>query len=101
MKEVDVDDNLGRSVQFGYRTQPHPGDENRVFGVPTIRSDIKQPNIIGLADPNNYGNEPQVIELLFPEKYSNRGLSQDDFNLPKSKAEVLSFLYDHTYPFID
>jgi EF-hand domain-containing family member B len=87
-KEVETDFNLGKSVQFGYRTTPHPGDEDRVFGVPTIRSDIKQPECASIADPNNYGNEPQVIQLLFPEKFSNRGLSQEDFNAPRSKEQV-------------
>ncbi len=39
-KEVEVDRDLGKSVKFGYRNNPKPGDENRIFGVPTIRSDI-------------------------------------------------------------
>ncbi len=30
---------------------------------------------MSVADPNNYGDEPQVIELLFPEKFTFRGLS--------------------------
>ena len=87
-KEVASDKDLGRSVQFGYRNTPHCGDEDRIFGVPTIRSDIECPNNRSIADPNNYGNEPQVIQLLFPDKFSNRGLSQEDFNEPRSKQEV-------------
>ncbi len=75
LKEVAIDDDLGRSNKFGYRNVVKPGDENRIFGVPTIRSDILQPNNKSVADPNNYGYEPQVIELLFPQKYTNRGLS--------------------------
>jgi len=40
-KEVQPDRDLGHSIKFGYRNAPHPGDENRIFGVPTIRSDIE------------------------------------------------------------
>ena len=31
------DENLGKSAKFGYRNQVRDGDENRIFGVPTIR----------------------------------------------------------------
>jgi hypothetical protein len=41
LKEVLVDKNLGKTLKFGYRNIVKPGDENRIFGVPTIRSDIK------------------------------------------------------------
>lgn len=60
-KEVQPDKDLGKSIQFGYRNTPHNGDEERVFGVPTIRSDIPNPGLRSIADPNNYGDEPQVI----------------------------------------
>jgi len=88
IKEVQVDDDLGKTNKHGYRNIPKEGDEDRIFGVPTIRSDIKQPKNVSVADPNNYGTEPQVIELLFPEKYTNRGLSQEDFNELKTKQEI-------------
>lgn len=40
-KEVRVDKDLGKTTQFGYRNITKNGDENKVFGVPTIRTDIK------------------------------------------------------------
>jgi len=30
----------------------NPGDEQRMFGIPTIRSDIKKPNLQSVADVN-------------------------------------------------
>jgi len=31
-------------VRYGFKNEPLPGDEERVFGVPSIRNDIKKPN---------------------------------------------------------
>ena len=41
-----------------------------------------------VADPQNYGDEPRAIELLFPEQYSHLGLDQVDFVKLRSKEEV-------------
>jgi len=57
-KEVMPDKDLGKTLNFGYRNITKQGDEDRVFGVPTIRNDISEPGIKSIADPNNYGNEP-------------------------------------------
>ena len=43
---------------------------------------------MSVADPNNYGDEPQVIELLFPEKFTFRGLDQGDFNELRCKNDI-------------
>lgn len=49
-----------------------------MFGVPTIRKDIKKKGIKSVADINNYGDEPAAIHLLNPEKFSAMGLSPAD-----------------------
>lgn len=46
------DDDLGRCSKIGSRNIPKEGDENRLFGVPTIRYDIKKPERQSVADPN-------------------------------------------------
>lgn len=43
-KESQPDKDLGHTNRFGFRNVVKEGDENRVFGVPTIRSDIKAPS---------------------------------------------------------
>jgi len=58
-KQNKEEDSLGRSTRYGYRNVPMPGDEGRVFGVPTIRSDIEKPKTRSVADPNV--NKIQVI----------------------------------------
>lgn len=44
------DEDLGRSTKHGFRNMTKPGDENRVFGVPTIRDDIAKPKLKSVAD---------------------------------------------------
>lgn len=46
------DDDLGKSNRHGFRNIVKEGDENRMFGVPTIRYDIKKPARVSVADPN-------------------------------------------------
>jgi EF-hand domain-containing family member B len=50
--EVRPDDNLGKTNKYGFRNITKEGDENRVFGVPTIRYDIPKPIQQSVADPN-------------------------------------------------
>jgi len=47
---VRPDDDLGRTNKFGFRNITKEGDENRVFGVPTIRYDIPKPARQSVAD---------------------------------------------------
>lgn len=41
--EVRPDDDLGKSNRHGFRNIVKEGDDQRLFGVPTIRYDIKKP----------------------------------------------------------
>lgn len=50
------DDDLGRTNKYGFRNITKEGDENRVFGVPTIRYDIPKPARQSVADPNVFKN---------------------------------------------
>jgi len=58
------------------------------FGVPTIRNDIKKPNMRSIADPNNYGDEPNSVGLLFPQRFSDIGVGKDDFEALRPKEEI-------------
>jgi 3D (Asp-Asp-Asp) domain-containing protein len=66
----------------------HPEDSNRVFGVPTIRTDIPKKDKKSIADHQNYGNEPGAVELLFPSSYLEFGVTEEDFNAPRTKDEI-------------
>jgi hypothetical protein len=51
-QEAYKDDGLGKSTKIGSRNIPKESDQDRVFGVPTIRTDIKKPQQKSVADPN-------------------------------------------------
>lgn len=46
------DSDLGGANRIGFRNVTKPGDESRIFGVPTIRSDINKKTMKSIADPN-------------------------------------------------
>lgn len=50
LEEVQPDADLGKSNRLGYRNITHTGDENRSFGLPTIRDDVKKPQLKSVAD---------------------------------------------------
>ena len=53
-----------------------------------------KPAVKSVADPNviiimkNYGDENRVVELLFPHKFSERGVGPEDFDQLRSRLEV-------------
>jgi len=87
-KQVKEDEALGRSTRHGFRNVPKPGDETRVFGVPTIRNDVKKPSMRSVADANNYGDEPASVGLLFPQRFSEMGVGNQDFEALRPKEQI-------------
>lgn len=45
------DPNLGKTTKFGWRNSPMQGDEERTFGVPSIRDDIPRPKKESVTNP--------------------------------------------------
>ena len=79
-KELQPDKDLGVCVRPGTRNQVRrPEDENRSFGCPTIRTDIPFKEKRSVADYNNYGDEPEVIDVLFPSTFTEIGITEYDF----------------------
>lgn len=77
---MQPDDDLGRSTKVGTRNVVRkPEDNNRVFGTPTIRTDIPFKDKRSIADFNNYGDEPEAIDLLFPSTFTEMGITEYDF----------------------
>ncbi len=65
-----------------------PEDENRIFGCPTIRTDIPFKEKRSVADYNNYGDEPEAIDILFPSTFTEMGITEYDFQLPRRRDEI-------------
>ena len=41
-----------------------------------------------MADYNNYGDEPEVIDVLFPSTFTEIGITEYDFQLPRRRDEI-------------
>ena len=86
-KELQPDKDLGKSIKQGTIRNV---DTNRVFGVPTIRTDIPFKEKRSVADYQNYGDEPEAIDLLFPSTFTEIGITEYDFQLPRPMEEIKS-----------
>lgn len=81
IKEVMPDNDLGRCTKVGSRNVVRKeSDRNRAFGVPSVRTDIPNKKMKSVADHQNYGDEPEAIDLLSPSTFVELGISEVDFN---------------------
>lgn len=83
------DHDLGKSVKPNCRNVVRkPEDQFRSFGVPTIRKDIPFKNFRSVADYQNYGDEPEAIDLLFPSSNTELGIEENDFRKMRTREEI-------------
>lgn len=88
-KELEPDFDLGRSTKLGCRNEVrNEKDIDRTFGVPTIRLDIPYKEKKSVADHQNYGDEPDAVDLLFPNTFTELGVSDYDFAALRSRDEI-------------
>mmetsp|Transcript_23843 Transcript_23843/g.28802 ORF Transcript_23843/g.28802 Transcript_23843/m.28802 type:complete len:451 (+) Transcript_23843:210-1562(+) len=93
--EQAPDADLGKSIKKGFR---NVADEERVFGAPTIRTDIgKRGSYLGgthkaFADNNDYGEEPDASALLYPPPAAERGVNEEHYLQAYSKEQLREFL---------
>jgi len=89
IEEQMPDPDLGKTLQPGWRNL---SETNRAFGVPNVRTDMPMPRIRSVADNQNYGDEPDAKELLYPSKHAWKGVAVDDFFAPRNFDEILSVM---------
>lgn len=63
-------------------------DQHRTFGCPTVRTDIPKKKLKSVADHQNYGDEPEAVDVLFPSSHTEIGIDENDFSRPRSKAYI-------------
>lgn len=79
-KELGPDKDLGKSLKPNCTNQVRrPEDVDRSFGCPTIRTDVPFKVKRSVADYNNYGDEPEAVDLLFPATFTELGVTEYDF----------------------
>lgn len=75
--EMMPDKDLGQCIKPGCKNEVrNKNDLNRVFGAPTIRMDIPFKEKKSMADHQNYGDEPEAIDLLYPNTFTELGISE-------------------------
>lgn len=82
------DKDLGKTNRFGFRNSVKDGDEARQFGVPTIRKDILKKDFKSVADPNNYGDEASVVQLLYPDYWLRYGIDAKEFTRHRDLEDI-------------
>lgn len=89
INEQMPDRDLGISTRrLAKNSQVPENYEDRAYGVPSIRYDLKPPSKRSVADPHNYGNESNCKGLLYPTRFAVDGVDEEDFIAVRSKQEV-------------
>ena len=70
---------------------------DKTFGIPSIRNDLPKKKFVSVTDTNNYGNEKDAFELLYPHPCAPRGIDDEDFDKLYSKQEIIGFLEENDY----
>ncbi|KAF1320964.1 hypothetical protein FI667_g12189, partial [Globisporangium splendens] len=83
--EQQPDADLGRAVNYGWKNS---SAETRAFGVPSIRSDIPLPSKRSIADGQNYGDDCNAKELLYPEEFASSSIQDDEFVQPRDRKQL-------------
>ena len=60
----------------------------QIYGVPTVRHDIKAPRKQSIANSQNYGNEPNSRQLIHPAAMVERGVHEQHFLQQMSKDTI-------------
>lgn len=98
--EQDPDRDLGKCVKPNCRNElRRPEDSHRVFGTPTIRLDIPGKKQKSVADHQNYGDEPDAVELLFPNTFTELGISESDFATLRDRESIRSLFESIGYQY--
>ena len=86
MDDQNPDPDLGKSLRSGFRNESK--DAMRVFGAPTIRTDLTAPKVKSVADNQNYGNELGAFSLIYPSDALNGGLEEEEYTNPRAPEDL-------------
>lgn len=87
MLAADLD--LGKCTKPGSRNMVRrTEDKDRAFGAPSIRTDIPLKVFRSVADHQNYGDEPEAIDIMFPATQLENNVTERDFVQIRRKDEL-------------
>lgn len=97
---LEPDPDLGRNYRYKLKNKkltPIEYGIDKTFGIPSIRNDLPKKKFVSVTDTNNYGNEKDAFELLYPHPCAPRGIDDEDFDKLYSKQEIIGFLEENDY----
>jgi hypothetical protein len=99
--EQKPDKDLGKCLIEGKRNLVE--DEERAFGVPSVRADLSAPHISrrSVADTMNYGDEVGAAALLRPQRFELQGVPDTEFLHRRQKEELKGIVLGAGYKFED
>ena len=102
-ENLKQDEDLGRDWHYGAKLnslRPTQTDLNRIYGIPSIRRDLKKRIVKSVTDIKNYGDEPDAYDLLYPHPEAIRGVYDEDFEKLLTKEEIYEQMkkYDFIIP---
>ncbi|QDZ23086.1 hypothetical protein HOP50_09g56260 [Chloropicon primus] len=86
MDDQNPDPDLGKSLRSGFRNESK--DADRVFGAPSIRTDLNAPKVKSVADNQNYGNELGAFSLIYPSDAMNGGIEEEEYLCLREPEEL-------------
>lgn len=99
-REVQPDKDLGKATKPNCRNVVrNENDIDRSFGLPTIRKDIPYKDFKSVADYQNYGDEPEAVDLLFPSNAAEIGVEEMDFRKPRTREEIRALFENVGYSY--
>ena len=99
---LEPDPDLGRDFRYKLKNKkltPIDYGYEKTFGVPSIRSDLPKKHFVSVTDTNNYGDEKDAFELLYPHPCATRGIDDEDFDHLYTKEEIIGILKENNYEF--
>ena len=94
-EDYHPDADLSKNVRFKSKLAkiiPSEKDQTKVFGLPSIRSDLTSQFLPSIANLINFGTDPDAYELLYPNANAARGLEGKDFEKLLNKEEVFYYI---------
>nr|CAB3241289.1 EF-hand domain-containing family member B-like [Phallusia mammillata] len=89
MKQIDraVTHHMTSSSMIGALSGVSTHDY-RVYGTPTVRTDLAAPRNRRVSDTVNYGDESEALALVNPSIYSQKGVYETDFFAARPQDEI-------------
>lgn len=84
-EETMPDADLGKATRPGFRNTTT--DPDRVFGIPSLRTDVP-PRNFSMAEPQNFGQDAPLKTLVNPSRFMTRGVDHSDFAKKREVAEL-------------